>query len=98
MTKNKSQIDIIDPIIENDLKGYELDEGEYAPKTVSRIEALIYSWVVYYFGKGEAMSPSWSITALAEDLHGSLLNDNIPLKPVIYLNEGQYDEEDSDEE
>ena len=39
MTENKSQIDIdiIDPIIENDLQGYELDEGEYAPKTVSRI-------------------------------------------------------------
>jgi len=98
MARNASQIEIIDPIINNNLGHYELDEDEYAPKNITKIEALIYNWVETNFGSSEAMSPSWKITELAEYLHNNLLNDKLSLRPVVYLNEGQYDEEDSDEE
>ena len=98
MTENKSQIDIIDPIMDNNLDGYEPDECEYAPEKVSLIEALIYNWVRNNFGRSEAMEPSWNISALAEYLHNNLLKDNLSLGNVIYINEDQYDEEDSDED
>ena len=100
MAKNKSQIDIdiIDPILENNLENYELEEDEYAPEKVSLIEALIYNWVRNNLGRSEAMEPSWNISALAEYLHNNLLKDNLSLGNVIYINEDQYDEEDSDED
>ena len=96
MTANKSQIDIdiIDPIIENDLQGYELDEGEYAPKTVSRIEALIYEWLC---GR-TIMDSLWFIRDLSEYLHRALFDMDIELGPVVYMSEEAFDEEDSDEE
>ena len=94
MTENKSQIDVIDPIIKNDLRGYKLREDEYAPKTVSRIEALIYEWLC---GR-TIMDYLWFIRDLSEYLHRALLDTEEPLDPVVYLREEAFGEEDSDEE
>lgn len=38
------------------------------PAEVSITEAMIYDWVVEHYGKSEAKSPSWNITALAQHL------------------------------
>ena len=94
MTENKSQIDVIDPIIKNDLRGYKLREDEYAPKTVSRIEALIYEWLC---GR-TIMDSLWIIRDLSEYLHRALFDMDIELGPVVYMREEAFDEEDSDEE
>lgn len=94
MTENKSQIDVIDPIIKNDLRGYKLREDEYAPKTVSRIEALIYEWLC---GR-TIMDSLWFIRDLSEYLHRALFDMDIELGPVVYMREEAFDEEDSDEE
>lgn len=40
---------------------------EYAiPENITETEAIIYDWVVYNYGKGEASNPSWNISALAK--------------------------------
>ena len=94
MTENKSQIDIIDPIIKNDLGSYELAKHEYAPETVSRIEALIYGRLC---GR-TSMDYLWFIRDLSEYLHRALLDTEEPLGPVVYLREEAFGEEDSNEE
>ena len=80
MTENKSQIYIIDPFIKNDLGNYELANGEYAPKTVSRIESLIYEWPLHTIFEQRVY-----IRELAEFLHNSLLDERVKVGPVIYL-------------
>ena len=96
MTEIKSQIEIIDPIMDNNLDGYEPDECEYAPKKISKIEAIIYDWVVDNFGTSEAMSPSWNITMLAEAIHENLNDNYEQSNTVVYENEGEYDDEDDE--
>ena len=98
MTENESQIDIdiIDPIVDNNLDGYEPDECEYAPKKISKIEAIIYDWVVDNFGTSEAMSPSWNITMLAEAIHENLNDNYEQSNTIVYENEGEYDDEDDE--
>ena len=66
----------------------------YAPKKISKIEAIIYDWVVDNFGTSEAMSPAWNITMLAEAIHENLNGDYEQSNTVVYENEGQYDDED----
>ena len=98
MTENESQIDIdiIDPIMDNNLDGYKPDECESAPKKISKIEAIIYDWVVDNFGTSEAMSPSWNITMLAKAIHENLNDNYEQSNTVVYENEGEYDDEDDE--
>ena len=82
MTKNKSQIDIIDPIINNNLNGYEPGEHEYAPPKITQLEALIYYWVYSNIGMRYARLPLFDIHELAQFLREYLFEDvelNIPL-------------------
>lgn len=54
----------------NNTKGISKEEREDydIPAEVSVTEAMIYDWVVEHYGKSEAKSPSWNITALAQHL------------------------------
>ena len=87
MTENKSQIDIIDPIIENNLEGYEPDECEYAPKKISKIEGLIYWWIFANYGPFLAKMPIIDIRKLSEYLHLCLFDEIEFHIPVVYKKE-----------
>lgn len=79
MKKIKNQVK---DFVDNDL--YEI------PDEVSEIEALIYDWVVYHFGKEEAENPSWNIHDLAEhldemrDLLKLVKSDYEPQNTIMY--------------
>ena len=89
MTESKTQIDIIDPIMENDLGDYKPYEDEYAPKTFSRIEGLIYQWSL-----NTCFEQRVYIRELAEFLHDNLLDKRVQLGPVVYEREDDFEEEE----
>ena len=92
MTENKSQIDIIDPIIAN--KSAKKYDDYYEPKTIRKLHAMIYDWVSENYGHNEAEDPSWSIVALAYFLHEHLLDDYVQKITVGYnvLDERSWEE------
>jgi hypothetical protein len=57
-------------ISKEELKDYDV------PVEVSVTEAIIYDWVVEHYGKSEAVSSSWNITALAQHLDEMLNKDS----------------------
>ena len=93
MMNRVNLIETLDPYIDNNLDGFEIEENEYAPKKIRKIEAIIYDWIFDTFGPSEAKCPSWNINYLTEEIHDSLNDHYRQSHAVRYLNEGQYDEE-----
>ena len=99
MKENESQIDIIDPIIENKpISGdYWKNKEFYTPKTIRRLHAMIYDWLCNHYGPEEAQNPYWSIVALANYLHENLLDDYEQQDPVVYTDDCEMWEDECDE-
>ena len=55
------------------------------PENPSKVEQLIYDWVVKSYGWSEIENPSWNIPELAKWINENLSNDNYqPLCLVKY--------------
>jgi len=84
MTKNKSQFDIIDPIIENEYYGYDKEAWEYSPEKITKMEAIVYDWLVDNYGFPLAKDSHGKLKRLIKTIHEHLLNDYKQSYEVIY--------------
>ena len=84
MTKIKSQIDIINPIIENINDGYDKEAWEYSPEKITKMEAIIYDWIVDNYGFPLAKDSRCKAKRLIEIIHDHLVRDYKQSYQVVY--------------
>ena len=84
MTEIKSQIEISNPIIENAYYGYDKEAWEYSPEKITKIEAIVYDWLVDNYGFPLAKDSHAKLKRLIDKICTYLIQDYKQSYEVIY--------------